>query len=468
MSLRRTVVQVFSSQIATNFASIIAFVYFTRALGSNGYGSYVLFLGLVNLANFVAGLGIGGAVKKRISEGEPDVFLTGLCLSLIPLVIILSIIAILLPYVNSYIGVQVGHYLLLAIVISQFEKYLIVSVEGQADVDTAASGRLLQRIVLVTSGICLIYMGFGVLGLVVALIVSWGVTSLWLLTHLSVDLGWPTMNAAYSLVEYAKFNFVADAGGRLYNWTDTLVIGLFLGQSFVGIYEVAWRISGFTTILAKSIGKTIFPTVSESHARDKMNTIESLIPNAVTGAIVLIVPAGVGALVVGQELIQVGFGTEYVAAATPLVILMCGRIFEGFKDVLGEVLFGIDRPKDNAKAVFVFIILNILLNIVFVQEFGLLGAAIATSTAFASMSALIAYYLSKVITIKIDWWQLLMVCFASVGMGAAVLGMKQIVPAESVVSLAALIVFGVAVYLVLVAAPKQTRQTIQELAGEIL
>ncbi|SDG29478.1 Polysaccharide biosynthesis protein [Halorientalis regularis] len=276
------------------------------------------------------------------------------------------------------------------------------------------------------------------------------------------------MNAAYSLVEYAKFNFVADAGGRLYNWTDTLVIGLFLGQSFVGIYEVAWRISGFTTILAKSIGKTIFPTVSESHARDKMNTIESLIPNAVTGAIVLIVPAGVGALVVGQELIQVGFGTEYVAAATPLVILMCGRIFEGFKDVLGEVLFGIDRPKDNAKAVFVFIILNILLNIVFVQEFGLLGAAIATSTAFASMSALIAYYLSKVITIKIDWWQLLMVCFASVGMGAAVLGMKQIVPAESVVSLAALIVFGVAVYLVLVAAPKQTRQTIQELAGEIL
>lgn len=40
----------------------------------------------------------------------------------------------------------------------------------------------------------------------------------------------------------------------VHSWVDVLVLGWFLDQSAIGVYEIAWRVAGVTTLLAGAIG----------------------------------------------------------------------------------------------------------------------------------------------------------------------------------------------------------------------
>jgi O-antigen/teichoic acid export membrane protein len=466
MNLRRTVIKVFFSDISTTVIGFASLLYFTRTLGPQSFGSYVLFQSVVTLVGFSTDAGIGGAVRKRLSEGESGVFVTGIIIKVCIVVVAIAISVPFLHEIDKFIGESLAIYFIPGLISAQSGRYLMVTLEGQRRVDVAAMGQLLQRSSFAIMGVLLIIWRQDAVSLVYAFILSWLLSSIWYAYHLEIPTGRPSIGAASSVFNYAKYNLVTFAGSRVYAWTDTVIIGLLLGQSAVGIYEVAWRISYVATILSKSIGRTLLPEVSKLDTEGVTRDIRRIVPDALTGAILFPVPAIVGIIVLNESLIIYTFGMEYAPAVIPLVILIVGRLFEAVRDIISRIVFGVDRPDLVAKTTVLFILVNLSLNLILVWKYGLVGAATATSLSFAIVTVLLAYYLHQIIPFSIDLESIALILISSLIMGIFIQLLRTIIHIDNYITLFSFVILGTVSYLVIISTSEKVRDTGKRIVTE--
>jgi O-antigen/teichoic acid export membrane protein len=238
------------------------------------------------------------------------------------------------------------------------------------------------------------------------------------------------------------------------------MIGVFLTQSHVAAYEVAWRVSGMVMLLSYSISITIFPQISEWDVNDQREKIARLIPKSVTGSLLLVFPAIVGAALLDTEILLYLFGEEYTIANLVLVVLLVSKVPDAVNAVLGRVLLGMDRPDLLARAVGAFMVLNMVLNVVLIQYFGLIGAAVATGGSFLVNATLTAYYLRQLVPIRFDYPDLAVIAGAALAMGAVLYLSRQVIPVTSLVSLVLLVAGGGIVYFPLLLGSRDIRQRV--------
>lgn len=448
MRLFRTVLRVFASRIFSALLGIVGLVVFTRVLGAEQFGVFILFQALIRMLSVVTDFGIHGAIEKRISEGVDESILgTGLALTIGLLVVTnVAILAIREP-INAYLGAQLASFLVVALTLEQLGKAFMRTLTGELKIGQAQEAMLVRQFAFYALGIILVLFGLDIEGIVASLVASWFGFCGWAYYSISTPIRRPSIAAARSLVSYSKHNFLASVvGSQAYSWLDTLVIGLFLTGSAVTAYEIAWRITGLIMLLSRSIARTIFPQISQWDAEGDWDSIERVIPNAIAGGLLLVIPAIVGAAIFGERILRFVFGPEVAVAALPLFILMVGKIPEAVNVVLGPVLLGMNRPDLAARAVGAFIAVNVALNFVLVQLFGLTGAAVATVVAFTINASLVAYYLSKFLTIRLDYRLVGVSVLAALVMGAVLVSVQYVVPVETLPALVAMIGIGVICY----------------------
>jgi O-antigen/teichoic acid export membrane protein len=229
---------------------------------------------------------------------------------------------------------------------------------------------------------------------------------------------------------------------------DVAIIGFFLTQSNVGVYEIAWRITAVTMLFSRSIATTIFPQVSQWHDDNAKERIEEVLPKVITPSMFFVIPAFVGIILFSHEILGLVFDPEYTTGSLVLIILMGEKIFQSFHTILGRSLQGIDRPDLAAKATVIAIALNFFLNIAFIFYYGILGAAIATTLSFLVNTTLHARYLSRFISIKIPLNEIRDLVLASVGMGIFLQLIRTVYPIGNLPRLTAVILLGVILYIV--------------------
>lgn len=460
MSLARTAIVVLFSRVFALTVAAFGLLYFTRELGPSLFGSFVLFRTLVVLLGMFVDLGINDAVEKRLSEGQTaGVLSSALLMKGVALLVLSACIALLGPTIDGFIGLDIGLALVPVIAVDQLGRILAATLRGEHRVDLAEVGQTIQGVGFIIGGIGLVYLGWGVEGLVTSLFTSWTAVAAWFGYKTDTSLAKPTQAAFDSVGQFAKYNFFSSIiGHTAYNWIDTFVIGLFLGPTFVAGYEIAWRITKLTTLLSKVIGKTIFPQISEWDATDERERIQEILPDALLGSIVFVVPAVFGIVLLGEEIIGLMFGQEYTFAVGAAAILMASKVFDAVSDIESRVLLGMGRPADIARAVTVFVIVNLGGNLVLVSLYGIVGAAVATSLAIATLVVLLTYYLRQELTVTVERSSLGVVLAASLAMASVIGGLKVVVGVNSVPVLLGMIATAVVAYLAVLAASANFRR----------
>lgn len=449
MKLVKTAASVFSLQIISTVSQALGLVYFAQELGANQLGVFVLFQALLTMFRFVANAGVDQALEKRISEGDSEnVVGSSILIKGVIIILIAALVVATRGYLNEYMGSSLALLLLAVLIPQQLARVVLKTLRGELRVREATVLKMLRNVLFIGCGSALVYLGEEVYGLIVALIVSWSIVFILGTFKITTSLGLPTTDAVQSLITYSKYNLVASViGGYMYNWLDTVVIGLFLTQSHVAAYEVAWRIAGVVMLLSRSIASTIFPQVSDWDVKDKQEKISNILPSAVTGSLLLVFPAIIGGAILNTELLQYLFGPEFVIASSVLIVLLAAKIPEGAHAIFGQVLLGVDRPDLVARAVSAFIVINVVLNVVLINAIGLVGAAIATGISFTINAGLTVYYLRTLMTISINWKDILGSVFASLGMGILLHGIQLVLPVESVATLLIMVAIGGVIYL---------------------
>lgn len=448
MDFNRAAFKLFLSKSGNSILFFVGITFFARRLPADQLGAFFLFQAVMGLLMIPADLGVRGALEKRLSEGEePERTLgSALAFKVVTLALVSACVLALRPQTNAYLGADLAVLLVVAIVVTEFAKFFIHVVRGELRVGETALIEFTNRAIWIGLGMVLVTLGYGAQGIVLGLIAGSVVGFVWAYWRSDTAVGRPSVTRTKSLIAFSKYQTVTSVGGRIYQWTDIVVIGFFLSQAHVSAYEISWQVTLLVLLVSKSLALSLFPQISRWSEESAYDDIESSISQAIAFALFVSIPAVIGGSIYATEILGLIFGPEYTIASTVLVVLLIEKVFQSFHDIIESSVRAVDRPDLAAKATVVAVGLNLVLNPILVVWLGFVGAAIATTVAWFVNTVLHAMYLSRLLTIEIPYRLVGWYAVASLVMGGALVFVKSMVPVTGLPLLVVQIAIGVAVY----------------------
>lgn len=409
MEPRSAVLKLFSGNVALAIIEFGAVAGFTRALGPAAIGSFFLFQTVVGLLSIPVDLGISKTVEKQLSADEPfgAVFATAVSVkSLLALPWVGALLA-LDHLVESYVGIPgVAPLVVIGLLVKQARGLSLRLLAGDMQVGTNATLKLLGKVVWVAVGFALISVGWDAMAIVAAFVTGHLVTVCGALLKLDLRVGWPEAERARAMVAFGRYLFVGSVGGFVYQWMDVAILRLFVPVSMIGAYEIAWRVASVSLLLTEAIRTSLFPQISQWHARERLDEIEAAFRTWLPLPLYLTIPAFAGAVVLGRDVLGTLFGPVVVGAYPVLVVFMLEKILRSVQLILGPSLYAMDKPQLGYRGSVAAILANCLLNVALVPAFDLLGAAVATTLSAAIGAAVSIRYVSQFVPVRMPWLRL--------------------------------------------------------------
>ena len=203
------------------------------------------------------------------------------------------------------------------------------------------------------------------------------------------------MNNAY-IKDAFKFGLKVHLGNIvqfLHYKIDIFLVNIFLNPTAVGFYSISVALAEKIWLVSQSAGVVLFPKVSSETDRLKLKNFTPIIFRTVLattliGAIIL--------LFLGRFIIVLFYSEKFSSSIEPFQVLLIGAVTMGGWKVLANDLYGRGKPELNIYISLVSVLVNIILNIVWIPEFGILGAAWATSISYTLSFIAITIVYSKI------------------------------------------------------------------------
>lgn len=449
----------FLAEFLSSAIGFVATIYIAQELGDTGLGIYSLVIAVVVWLKIIGGLGVQEAVRKRLSEPSPSgPFLsTGVLLQLGLFLLLATILYLIRSPLSTYLrGTSVwtvvalfGGALLFA--------FVTTVLEGQDKVHISSSLYPLDRLIRSTLQIGALLFGFGLAGLFFGYVAGAIVASAVGIIYINVRFGQPTTDHVDSITSYAKFSWLTNLSNRAFASMDTLVLGLFVAEGLIGVYEASWNLASILALFGVSIRKAVFPTISQVSMEGKRQEAADLLGDALTFSGLLLIPGLIGSALIGDLILSV-YGDAFTKGHYILVVLVAARTVYAYKDQLINALNAVDRPGVAFRIDLLFTLLNVGMNLGLVWRYGWAGAAVAT---FASASvALLASYRSvdSILPVSVPVGELSRQVAAAGGMAIVVGAGRILLPETIFVGAGLVIVGGVTYFLLLLGLSEQFRE----------
>jgi O-antigen/teichoic acid export membrane protein len=153
------------------------------------------------------------------------------------------------------------------------------------------------------------------------------------------------------------------------------------GDTVAGYYQVALQVTQFL-LLAPQALQVVFSMELAPYWRDI--DVISRITNFLTRlTLSLLLLLSIGVAILAEPFIMIYFGEKYLAAVGPLLVLLPGIIFYAMFYMVWGVQLSHESPRWVAIATGLVAAVNLILNLGLVPQYGMLGAATASSISYA-------------------------------------------------------------------------------------
>lgn len=183
-----------------------------------------------------------------------------------------------------------------------------------------------------------------------------------------------------AMLQFSAVSWVSNLAANGLIWTGTLLLGVLATQDDVGTFSVATRLVTLAVFVMAPVNAAFTPHMAHLHHRGDLARAQEAYGSATRWIVTLSAPAFVLLLVLAPQLLGF-FGPSYPDAAAVTVVLALGQLVSAAAGPCGTVLTMSGRVvlsmADNIGA----LVLHVVLTLLLVPVTGVLGAAIAWSTA---------------------------------------------------------------------------------------
>ena len=386
----------FGSLLAITGIGYIATFYFAHHLGPAPLGAYFLFLAYYGIFDLIGDGGFGGAAVKRISEGkEQNEYFTAFLISRAVLLCFSIVIFILIsPWIPDLQENGLLYWLIIALITGSVASITGTNLYGTAQVGIMQVSNLVNTIVKNLVQILAVFIGFGIGGLIAGFVAGTLAATIINLKFITLTLSRCNHSHFTGLLSFSIWTFMSSGGLLIFTYADTILIGLFMTEADVGIYRVAFQLTSVASFIVLAFHTVLFPRISKWHTEKKFSLIEYSMGKAFTYSLFVAIPITTGGIILSETLLYYLYGASFVSGAPALMILLFVQIANIFMFLLTMCLNAMDMPKTSFYITAGSALMNIVLNIILIPQYGIAGAAVA-SLLTISINAVLAYMMLK-------------------------------------------------------------------------
>ena len=406
-------------------------------LGASDYGLVALGFAVMSIAATLSMVGMKQGVIRYVSfyKGKEDKGrIKGTIISALKITLPLSLtVSFILFWYASWISIHVFHdanltpilrIFSIGIPFSVLASNLLSATVGFQDMRYAVYAQyIFQEPLKLAAIVILLLLGFGVLG------AAWG----WVLAIIAMSFlafyfleknVFPVFKTKVKAISEDKELFAfslpllfAGIAGLVMGWTDTLMLGYFSSSADVGIYNAALPTAQLIRAIPGALGVIFFPVVSELYARNKLDDLRRTYSVVTKWMLALIFPEFLLVLLFPDRIIKILFGTEYIAGATALSILVFGFVISAVVGPASQTLQTYGRTKIVMMTNYLGAAINFSLNFLLIPIYGVNGAAVATGFSLAFLyilNFLFAYRVAKVQPFRLSYLKIILASLIAV------------------------------------------------------
>ena len=396
------------SQIFNIIFSIIPVLLISNIMGPEGKGSIVIFFLIIQYFQIFGGLGISGSAIYFVSRSEYDkkklsgeLFLLSIILSTISIIIFLPFAFF---YYISNLSIDIVLLLTLGTIITfcsitnnisqhifiGLKKFIAFSLISNSPLFLSAL--LVSIIILLKPDIEIIIAGY-----TFAHILSF-LLCMYLHYKNKTEFIFAYDHKRFKpYVIYGLKSYLGRILWRVFDKLDYLILSFFLGVNAIGIYSISYMFSEIVVLFASTISSLITTYI----AGQKKDEFEILIIKTLRILLFFIIVFVIILFFISDYVIAFLFIDEFSAALIPLKILLPGMAFLALGKIMSSYLAGKGKPGLQSYAIFIALLIAILTNLILIPLYGIIGAAIATTSSFLIYFLLMCYLLKKYTNISI-------------------------------------------------------------------
>ncbi len=389
---------VFNSNIFSLVAGLLFSILLTRILGPEGFGVFTALLIIPTIIVSLTHLGIRGAAIYHVGKKTYD--LDQLISTIFVILIFSSLLGMILSAFSYFFFYQDGFTTAMVIVaICVIPPRLAIVYFGGIYLgkDEVRKSNQLNWITnlinLVLAAILVWWFNLGILGAAISLLLSSFIVTVNAIISLNkkykirLKLNIPIAKDLIRLgIVFALAFFVIQLNFRL----DILILEKLSTIKEVGIYSLSAHIAEQIWQIPLAMGIIVFSRTATS-GNNRENTLMTL--KLLRISVLLSLLASVVAFLLAPIFIPLVFGEDFTPSILILRWLLPGIILMVIFRLISGQIAGIGKPEITIYVFIPALVVNILLNLLWVPRHGALGAAWATNVSyiFGSVIYLIAY-----------------------------------------------------------------------------
>ena len=223
--------------------------------------------------------------------------------------------------------------------------------------------------------------------------------------------------------------------GTLMHWMDILMLGYFTDTTTVGLYHPAARTAGLLRTVLLAFMGIFAPMMSDYHRQGDVGEMGKLYKLIVRWIVSLSLPLAI-IIIIYSKKIMLLFGVQYLSASNVLMVLTTAAFIQTLFGGGGQTLTMTGFTKVNLFNSIIVVLINITLNLLWIPQYGIIGAAYATLISMALLGLLRIVEVNHLIKITPFSLKLLKPIIAGIIMTAVLIYIKPVVlPLHTITSL---------------------------------
>ncbi len=187
--------------------------------------------------------------------------------------------------------------------------------------------------------------------------------------------------------------------GRLYSYSDSLLMSKLLSAKELGWWSVPYKITFAFQFIPLALSASVYPVFSGLFLTNKM-AIGPLFEKSWRYLFAIVLPLAFGLIAIADPVVRHVFGQEYSPSIAPLRFLLVGLIFGFLSFITGALLNAINKQKTQTGLMGLVLVVNIILNLILLPRLGITGAAIAALVSNAVLCLAGFYFASRHVVIN--------------------------------------------------------------------
>jgi O-antigen/teichoic acid export membrane protein len=310
-----------------------------------------------------------------------------------------------LPFYNKLFdqGLLIGSIIFILVVILQIKRITFAVLQGQSRVGRSGIVGLVDSSMQALAQSLFVFFGAGLVGLAGGAVVGTAIAATVgvVLIDQSISVAWPNKEDILSVASFTKYNFLSGVATKFYDNIDILTIKYFLDDSAVGVYGIGFRFALPIQIFSGAISDVTMPEISKEAADNNTERVTELISDSIIFAIIIALPAVVGVAVLAEELVITAFSSSFIDSTNIAIVGVAIQIPASLRSVFNSALNAADYPDVSARAGFLVVVINFILDILLVPLIGPLGAIFASLVAIGTATTYLGYRVFSIFSLSI-------------------------------------------------------------------